>query len=157
MKAHKKAEKLILDLLNQNQDGNFISLPNKFSHIDLAGTINGRKIAVEVKERLTGRNYGDGPEGWSIEHSKVMGMSNQLVEMGQNPKDIEMYYCNIWNGNIYLFDVKSVKNKKYKMHRMNKQTYFSNTDKVEKKVYYFRNDECILNNSNIKINELWRV
>lgn len=152
---HKKIEGEILQQLNNRTNSKIIALADEYSHIDLAGYIGTRKVCVEVKERRTYQDYGDA-DGWILEDSKVRGMYKQLRQLGENPDDVEMYYCNVWQGNTYLFDVKQVINTDAISKTMNKMTDFGgdHTNKVRKDIYLLKNASCILHKRGINLNEL---
>ena len=157
-KRHKKVEENILTELRRNADSEFVALPNKFSHIDLAGKIKDVKVVVEVKERLTDVNHGDG-FGWVIEKSKIDSMCSQIRELGADPKDVDVYYCNIWAGNVYLFDVKEIDYKNPANKTMNAKTVFSGPDKekISKEIYYLRNQDCLLHRNDITLDQLFKL
>ena len=155
----KKVEREVLDLLNQNQGGDFIALPNKFSNADLAGKMNDQKIIVEVKHRTTDWNYGE-QDGWMIELSKIKGMCAQVYELNEEPNNVDFLYVNKWMDTLYVFDIKECRDKLKTVMTANKQTYFGqgSEHKVDKVVYKFKNDECLLRRNNLNsIAELHRL
>ena len=147
----KKVEKEVLDLLNQNQTGDFIALPNKFSSADLAGQMNSNKVIVEVKHRTTDYNYGE-KDGWIVQLSKIKAMCAQVYELNAQPKDVDFLYINKWMDEYYVFDLKDCENKTKVLMNMNAQTYFGagSEHKIDKVVYKFNNDECLLRRNNLK-------